>query len=320
MTGFWGQTQVYDQPGQAVEGDFASANPRWIFPAGPGGFVAGASGVLVGRAVWKTPPTDPNGTDQILNNFGSGNIVGLVYNDTQALNTIFLSDAGLTIPSGLPVSVLMRGDMWVINRGTTEAVPGQKAYASFANGGLSFAATGTASTGASVTGSIAAATSSFTGSIAGDVMTVTAVSSGSLVNGTVISGTNIATGTQIASQLTGALGGTGTYLLSISQQETISSETISGTYGVLTVTAVASGTLAVGGLLSGTGVTAGTVITALGGGTGGTGTYYVSPTQTMSSSSLTQTSNVETAFTAISAAQPGGYLKISSEVGTYGAG
>jgi choline dehydrogenase-like flavoprotein len=47
----------------------------------------------------------------------------------------------------------------------------------------------------------------------------------------------------------------------------------------LTVTSVAQGTLAVGQIISGPGVTPGTRITALGTGTGGTGTYTVSPSQ-----------------------------------------
>lgn len=58
---------------------------------------------------------------------------------------------------------------------------------------------------------------------------------------------------------------------------------------VLTVATVlaGSGTLAVGHILSGTGVTAGTYITALGTGTGGTGTYTVSVSQTTSSTTVT---------------------------------
>ena len=316
----WGQTQVYNQEAQAIAGDFASANPRSIFPAGPGGFIAGAAGVSVGLAVWKAPPTDPNGTDQVLNNFGAGNITGIVYNDTQALNTVFLSDGTLVIPQGLPVAVLIEGDIWAVNNGSGEATAGQKAYANFANGQFSFAATGSASQGASVTGSIAAETNSWTGSIAGDVMTVTNVGSGTLVPGTAVSGTSVASGTQIASQLTGAAGGTGTYLLNQSQQENIASESMTGTYGLLTVTNVASGALVVGGLLGGTGVAANSTITGFGTGTGGTGTYYVSPTQAMSSSTVTQTSNIETKWTAISDAQPGGLVKMSSYIGTYGAG
>jgi parallel beta-helix repeat protein len=54
----------------------------------------------------------------------------------------------------------------------------------------------------------------------------------------------------------------------------------------LTVTAVASGVLAVGQVLYGSGITAGTTITALGTGTGGTGTYTVSALQTVSSESI----------------------------------
>jgi hypothetical protein len=60
---------------------------------------------------------------------------------------------------------------------------------------------------------------------------------------------------------------------------------ISGT--TMTVTAVASGALAVGQTVNGSGVTANTTITALGTGTGGTGTYTVNQSQTVSSSSLT---------------------------------
>lgn len=59
---------------------------------------------------------------------------------------------------------------------------------------------------------------------------------------------------------------------------------ISGT--TLTVSAVASGTIAVGQTLVGSGITAGTTINALGTGTGGTGTYTVSVSQTVASESM----------------------------------
>lgn len=54
----------------------------------------------------------------------------------------------------------------------------------------------------------------------------------------------------------------------------------------MTVSAVTSGALAVGQALVGSGVLAGTTITALGTGTGGTGTYTVSQTQTVSSTTI----------------------------------
>ena len=59
---------------------------------------------------------------------------------------------------------------------------------------------------------------------------------------------------------------------------------ISGT--TLTVTAVTSGSFAVGDPVTGTGVTANTYITALGTGTGGVGTYTVNTSQTVSSTTL----------------------------------
>lgn len=66
----------------------------------------------------------------------------------------------------------------------------------------------------------------------------------------------------------------------------------------LTVTAVTSGSLAVGTYITGTGITAGTYITAAGTGTGGTGTYTVSASQTVASTTITGQPTVGTIFTA----------------------
>ena len=63
---------------------------------------------------------------------------------------------------------------------------------------------------------------------------------------------------------------------------------ISGTTMTVTVAPAAGQTpIKVGQTLSGTGVTAGTTITALGTGTGGTGTYTVSASQTVASETIT---------------------------------
>jgi hypothetical protein len=72
-----------------------------------------------------------------------------------------------------------------------------------------------------------------------------------------------------------------------SANQAVVTGSISGT--TLTVSAVTSGTLVVGTGISGSGVTAGTTITALGTGTGGTGTYTVSASQTVSSTTITAT-------------------------------
>lgn len=68
---------------------------------------------------------------------------------------------------------------------------------------------------------------------------------------------------------------------------------ISGT--TLTVSSVAYGSVVVGQTISGTGVTGGTKITAYGTGTGGSGTYTVSASQTVSSTTITATGNAPTA-------------------------
>ena len=70
---------------------------------------------------------------------------------------------------------------------------------------------------------------------------------------------------------------------------------IAGT--VLTVSAVSSGTLAVGQVISGTGIADGTTILSLGTGTGGTGTYNVSISQTVASTTTSARSVSETSLT-----------------------
>ncbi|TPJ12167.1 hypothetical protein FJW04_23220 [Mesorhizobium sp. B2-7-3] len=50
MSGF--QTQVAYNPAPAVEGDFASSNPRSTILAAAGALVCGALGAIVGRFAW----------------------------------------------------------------------------------------------------------------------------------------------------------------------------------------------------------------------------------------------------------------------------
>ena len=133
-----------------------------------------------------------------------------------------------------------------------------------------------------------------TGSISTTTLTVTAVQSGTLAVGQVIFGNGIGQNTVITALGTGS-GGVGTY--TVSKSQTVASTSInaaaspaivtgeiSGT--TLTVTAVTSGSLVIGQTIIGTGITDGTIITALGTGTGGTGTYTVSASQTVSSTTV----------------------------------
>jgi hypothetical protein len=137
----------------------------------------------------------------------------------------------------------------------------------------------------SVTGSIAPQTASFVGSIAGSVLSVTQVTAGPVVVGGALAGAGVSGSTTVTGQLSGTPGGIGTY--AVSPAQIVASEALTETYGLLSVTNVASGAPAVGQALSGTGVTAGTEIVSLGTGIGGTGTYYVSPQQTAPSQAIT---------------------------------
>lgn len=314
------QTQVYDQPSAAVAGDRASNNPLASFSAGPGGLVAGPNGVNVGRFAWAVDPDDPNGGPMLVQNFGFGAPSGFVMRNLQALNSTYLSSAGITILQGFEMALQTRGDFWVVNDGTTQPTPSySKAFADLATGKVKFAAPGTVFGGASATGStITPETFSVTGSVVDDILTVTAVGSGTVYPGSSISGTGIAAGTEIVSQLTPLLagestGGVGRYLLNIGEQ-TVVSETVSGTYGLLTI-GTATGTFAVGDILTGTNVVAGTAITANVTGTGGTGgTMVVNNNANVTSTTITASTAVETEFTAVSSDVPGNLVKISSWV------
>lgn len=312
MTAQGFQTQVGTQPAPAVAGDFASSNPRWSVDAGPGGLVTGPNGVTVGRfAWWNASLIDPNGAPIIVNNTGSGPVTGFVHREQQALITLYLGNAANVIPGGMPVTLMSGGDFWIKNDGTTEALVGQKAYANFADGKASFAATGAPGTASGSASSIAAGTSSFAGSIAGDVLTVTGAVTGTIYPGTTISGTGVASGTKILSQLSGTPGGDGTYAVSIPEQ-TVASTTISGTYGILTVGGTVAGVFGVGDTLTGTGISVTTTITALGTGTGGAGTYIVDVNTVVSSTAITAGTSVETKWIAMSAGLAGELIKISS--------
>jgi len=134
----------------------------------------------------------------------------------------------------------------------------------------------------------------FTGSIASTTLTVTSVLSGTIAVGQAIFGQGVSQNTVITALGTGT-GGTGTYTVSNTQtvastsinsvaSPAIVTASISGT--TMTVTAVTSGTLKIGQTIEGTGVTDGTIIKAFGTGSGGAGTYTVSASQTVSSTTI----------------------------------
>lgn len=135
----------------------------------------------------------------------------------------------------------------------------------------------------------APATAVFTGSISSTTLTVSSVSSGTIAVGQALYGVGVSAETVITGLGTGT-GGAGTYTINVSQSvnaRALNSATVGATFTAtisgttMTVASVASGTLYLGQTIQGAGVTANSVITALGTGTGGIGTYTLSVSSTV---------------------------------------
>lgn len=295
------QRQVNTQPAPAVEGDFASCNPRASMLALSGGLVCGALGVTVGRFARAR-----NDNQQVSNaDPGVACAIGFVARSgNDASITTWLGQSSLLVQPGREITLHANGDFWA--RFAGGATKGQKVFAAYADGACVSAAAAGSVAGATVT---AVGGAVVTGSIAGTVLTVSAVTSGTLNVGSVLSGSGVTASTTITALGTGT-GGVGTYTVGTSQ--TASSTTITATNNVLTVTAVSSGTLNVGDPISGSGVTAGSTIVGLGTGTGGTGTYLISPAQQFASATVTALGAVETKYYVWSTCLAGELAMISS--------
>lgn len=321
------QTQVYAQPAPAVEGDFCNSNPRYAVIAGPGGLVAGPSGALVARFCWATSPVDGDNTPATVTNSGSGPVTGFLHREQQALITTYLAEAGNLVQPGTQLTLMSNADVWVKNRGATQALVGQTCYAALANGGAAFAAAGSPPGGAVASAgsswSIAAETSTITATQNGGILTVSAesgtygVAIGALLTGGTGAGSNYIQ-SQVLPLLAGeALNGIGRYYVTVPDQTNVTYTGLS--FGLLTLTTVASGTFAVGSTLtvSGTAIAAGTTITQLLTGTGGSGsTAIVNLTQTSSQASngtLTGATYVATKWLAMSGGLANDLIKISAQ-------
>lgn len=300
-------SQVNVQPAVAVAGDFASVNPRASVVNGPGAFVAGALGAIVGRFGWADPISNIS-----VGNTGHGAPTGFIARMQQALITIFLADDSMQIVPGQQMTLFSAGDFWVKNEGALAATIGMKAYADQATGKVSFAATGAPPSGATILGAnqtIAAntfaatlAANSMTASIASTTMTVTAIGSGTvLFPGQTVAGAGVDPATTIVAQLTGTTGSTGTYQVSVSQ--VVVSEAMTASGGGLTVTGRTSGALLVGQAITGTGISAGTTVVGYG--------TMASP---IAASGTVAISAAPTPASGITVTGVGGYLTVSTAI------
>lgn len=323
MSDFPNQVNAIQAP--AVEGDWASANPRASVLAGEGALVTGngviggalVNGIVVGRFGWLSYASiDNDEAPAVVNTYGAGLPAGIVHRSQVGLITQYLAPASLVILKGQQTALFNSVDIWIKNTGASLAQVGMKAFANFADGTAYFAAAGSTPPGGSGSASsIAAGTFSVTASISNNVMTVTAVGSGSLYAGATVVGA--ASGTKIVQQLTstesgGALAGKGTYAVSIPEQS-VASGTLTGTYGILTVGGTVTGTFGTGQQITGGTIAATTTIyQQLTGAAGGAGTYVVDVNSVVTSAALTSTSAIETKWYAKSAGATNELIKVSN--------
>jgi len=316
MSGF--QTQVNIQPALGVAGDFCSANTHNTFQSGAGGLVAGPAGVTVAAFAWVTyQTTDDAYAPGTVNSFGFGPPSGFIHREMQSLNTVYppyVTPAGdNTIPSGFQIGSLFRsGDFFMTNNGTTQAQPGQTAYAFLATGLVRFGSANT--TTSSTTSTVSAQTFSVTATLNNNIMTVSNVSSGSIYAGATISGSGVI-GCQIVGQVTPllageTLAGVGRYYVSAAEQNVAVGVTVSGTYGLLTLGGAPATPIPIGAFVSGGTVGNPCYVRQLISGTGGAGSTYSVDNNTVSSSAtLTFTLDVATSWVADSAGAPGEVVK-----------
>lgn len=299
-------TKVNLNQAPAVRGDFASQNPRASMLAGQGALVAPAGGLIVGNfaSVLK------NSTgDTVEQGFTTGNEIGFLAREEQALISAYLAGDSLVVPQGFMVTLYTEGDFYAyFGNG---ANPGDTVYMDETTG----AAQSGSGSPTSFTGSIG-----FTGtaSFATNVMTVVTQTAGSLIEvGDTVTSAGVTGGTTITALLTGTPGAVGsTYSLSTTPG-TIATQAATTTSDTLNVSAISAGSLSVGDVISGSGITAGTTIAAFGTGVGGVGTYIVSvpgggQLHTASETITVPAGNTATNFKVASFANPGELAKITT--------
>lgn len=205
------------QPEVGVPGTRASMNPISVISR------IAQNAVTVARFVW--PGTD---TDNQVVNAGTGKPLGFAITDQVGIIPTYLAEYSMQVPAGFPVQVAERGE-WFASSANV-ATLGQKVYANYGDGSLSFGATGAATTNAGITANTASNTT----------LTVTANTGPNIQVGQPVSGTGIPAGTYISALGTGT-GGAGTYTLSQAATATGTGVTVTSTLNVETPYVVTRG-------------------------------------------------------------------------------
>lgn len=208
---------VHLQPEVGVPGTRASLNPISVISR------IAQSAVTVARFVW--PGTD---ADNQVTNSGNGKPLGFAITDQVGIITTYLAESSMQVPAGFAVQAAEQGE-WFASSANV-ATLGQKVYANYGDGSLSFAASGAPSTNANITANTAS----------NATLTVTANTGAPIQVGQPVSGAGIPAGTYISALGTGT-GGAGTYTLSQAATATATGVTVTSTLNVETPFKVSRG-------------------------------------------------------------------------------
>lgn len=282
------QTVVNANQAPAVEGDFASQNPRHNVIGAAGQLVAPASGLKVGKFFFINPATGLCSQSYVA---GVYTQVAFLARNSQGLITAFLADNTQVVPGGFMVVGFDGGDFWARFNGAISS--GGTVYADETTGNPVASASTTATASAGFTG-----TASLVG--ASVVMTVVTQTAGVLNVGDALTGTGIPAGTTVASFGTYTkAAGTGTVNMSAAASATEAAEAVTSTSLFINATALLTGSLNVGDVITGTGVTSGTTITSTPAPESALPlSYGISVAQNFASTTVTGPVAISTGFTA----------------------
>jgi len=273
---------VIGASGQAITVGNTSADPFGLVIGG----TVNAAGVY---DVQTTPhlPGPVSATAVQIGNGGTVNLTGGVHvTGAISASSLNASSTAISIGSGTTATSLVNDGS--ITASITATTPQSVLAITIAPGANVGSIVNTGSIAASITDS--KATSGTAGAIIDQSGTVASITNtGQIAAGLIPTDSSfVLTGNRTAIDVSASTTGT-----AITETPSVTFEgkpapqftgSISGT--TLTVSAVASGNLAVGQTLYGTGIAAGTTITAAGTGTGGTGTYTIAVSQTVASEAL----------------------------------
>ncbi len=210
LTGFQQSANLQPPPGKP--GDFYGANIKAFVNAPPGGYISDGT-PIIGQFAWANPATGVATATQAANTY-----LGFVHSEQQGMITAFLGFNATTIPQGYPISLASQGDFWA-NFAASAAI-GSQVYATSGTGAASTTSGGNYATPWYVVApAVVVPAASFTGTTAastdGALTLVTTAVTGTInIGDFILTGTGVAAGTRILSQVSGTVGGAGTYTIS----------------------------------------------------------------------------------------------------------